>query len=327
MWPLRKNVKQKSIIKKACNTTFLHPIVDPNSPCSYERMEDDLTALNARYPFLEIETIGKSVLGRSLYCLRLGEGHHEVFYNGAHHSLEWVTSLLLMKFAENLCSSLFDKSTLAGFDTSAIWRNSSIYIVPMVNPDGIDLVLNGIKNDHPYYQDLLIWNGNCDDFKSRWQANCRGVDLNHNYDAAWEKSKEAETSYGIIGPGPTRYSGPYPESEPETQSMVRFTRGHDFRLVLAFHSQGSVIYWNFMDSAPTSFRQLGLILASDSGYELDETTGISSFSGYKDWFIKEFARPGFTVEVGLGKNPLPLSQFESIYHANLPLLLHASLLP
>jgi g-D-glutamyl-meso-diaminopimelate peptidase len=40
---------------------------------------------------------------------------------------------------------------------------------------------------------------------------------------------------------------------------------------------------------------------------------IDSHAGYKDWFIQEFRKPGFTIELGLGVNPLPLSQFDEIY--------------
>ena len=40
----------------------------------------------------------------------------------------------------------------------------------------------------------------------------------------------------------------------------------------------------------------------------------------KDWFIQTYRRPGFTIEVGTGENPLPLSQFEEIYTASLPIL-------
>ena len=51
----------------------------------------------------------------------------------------------------------------------------------------------------------------------------------------------------------------------------------------------------------------------------------SSFAGYKDWFIQNFRRPGYTIEVGSGTNPLPLSQFEEIYRDNLPILITAAM--
>lgn len=292
---------------------------------TYEILERNMQGLKARFPFLETGSAGSSVLGRSLLYLRLGTGPNRVFYNGSHHALEWITSPLLMKFTENFLNAyLLGKTMPGGFNPREIWEKSSVYLVPMVNPDGVDLVLNGLRPENPYYGDLIRWNNGSDDFSTDWEANNRGVDLNHNYNAAWEQSKQAEEEYGITGPGPTRYSGPYPESEPETRAMVRFTRKHDFRLVMAYHSQGEVIYWNFMDLAPPEGKIIGEQLSRLSGYRLDQTTGIASYAGYKDWFIQEYRRPGYTVEVGLGKNPLPISQFDQIYADNIEMLLYAA---
>ncbi|WP_446898561.1 M14 family metallopeptidase [Clostridium sp. LBM24168] len=301
-------------------------IVDTDINYTYEIMESDIFSLKARYPFLNIGTAGKSVLGRELYYIKLGTGPNEVFYNGSHHALEWITTPLLMKFAENFLKAYTEGRDIREYDIENIWRNSSIYIVPMVNPDGVDLVLNGLMRSNPYYDDLIVWNNGSENFSRDWEANNRGVDLNHNYDAGWELSKAAEASYGVYGPGPTRYSGPSPVSEPETKSMVDFTRDHDFRLVLAYHSQGQVIYWQYDDLTPSESREIGEQLAEVSGYTLEETTGITSYSGYKDWFIQDFRRPGFTIEVGKGVNPLPISQFQEIYDDNEELLILASVI-
>ena len=149
--------------------------------------------------------------------------------------------------------------------------------------------------------------------------------MNHNYDAAWELSKEAEISIGIYGPGPTRYSGPRAFSEPETRAVRDLTYEINPRLVLAYHSQGEIIYWNFLDLAPPESIPIGMALERVSGYRLDETHGIASYAGYKDWFIQEYRRPGYTIEVGFGVNPLPISQFDRIYRDNEPLLLQAAL--
>ncbi len=299
-------------------------VVDTNISYTYDILERDLQGLAARYPFIGYGSAGTSVLGRQLYYIRLGTGPNEVFFNGAHHSLEWITAPLLMKFAEDFLKGLVLDRPIRGFNTRRIWETSSIYILPMVNPDGVDLVLNGLSPDNPYYSRLIRWNNNSTDFSRTWQANIRGVDLNHNYNAAWELSKAAEAQYGITGPGPTRYSGPYPESEPETRTVADFTRAHNFRLVLAYHSQGEIIYWNFMNLATEEARIIGETLAADSGYTLDTATGIASYAGYKDWFIQEYRRPGYTVEVGRGQNPLPISQFDKIYSDNLTLLLRAA---
>jgi g-D-glutamyl-meso-diaminopimelate peptidase len=302
-------------------------VVDTNISYTYDVLERDLQGLKARYPFMETGVAGQSALGRNLYYIKLGNGPNQVFYNGAHHGLEWITVPVLMKFIEDFSKAYALGETLSrGYNPRSIWNTSSIYIIPMVNPDGIDLVLNGLQPDNPNYDNLIRWNRGSTDFSTVWQANNRGVDLNHNYNAAWELSKQAEAQYGITGPGPTRYSGPSPESEPETQAIVRFTRNHNFRLVLAYHSQGQVIYWNFMDMAPPVARLIGEHLSRASGYRLDQTVGIASYAGYKDWFIQEYQRPGYTIEVGLGRNPLPISQFPRIYNDNLELLLLASII-
>jgi len=301
-------------------------IVATNINYTYDVMNRDIWDLKARYPVLEVGVAGQSVLGRNLYYLRLGSGPNQVFFNASHHSLEWITTVLLMKFTENFLKAYTAGTAIRGYSPRNIWNRSSVYLMPMVNPDGIDLVLNGLRSDNPYYQSLIRWNKGSTDFSRVWQANNRGVDLNHNYDASWQLSKQAEAAYGITGPGPTRYSGPYPESEPESKTVADFTRAHDFRLVIAYHSQGEVIYWDYQNMAGALARNIAESFSAVSGYALDETTGIASYAGYKDWFIEKYRRPGYTVEVGRGTNPLPISQFPRIYEDNEELLLLASII-
>lgn len=302
---------------------FAFDVVDTNIKYTYEIMERDIQGLRIRYPFIEIQTDGKSVLGKNLYVLKLGNGPVEVFYNGAHHALEWITSPLLMKFTENFAKAYTAGRKIRGYDLKDIWQQNTIYIMPMVNPDGVNLVLQGLQKDNPYYAQLITWNKGRTNFGNVWEANIRGVDLNHNYDASWELSKQAEPAYDVYGPGPTRFSGPYPESEPESKAVADFTRNHNFKLVLAYHTQGEVIYWTYMNRTPSAAQSIAQLFSRVSGYTMAEPTGITSFAGYKDWFIDKFRKPGFTIEVGRGNNPLPITQFPKIYQDNEGILLVA----
>ena len=72
--------------------------------------------------------------------------------------------------------------------------------------------------------------------------------------------------------------------------------------------------------APESAKIIGENFAKVSGYLLTEVPYNSSFAGYKDWFIQEYIRPGYTVEAGLGENLLPISQFNEIYNDNIGIL-------
>jgi g-D-glutamyl-meso-diaminopimelate peptidase len=95
-------------------------------------------------------------------------------------------------------------------------------------------------------------------------------------------------------------------------------------MVLAYHTQGEVIYWQFADYGSPEAKRYGEEFARLSGYALEDTPYESSFAGYKDWFLKYFRRPGYTIEVGLGENPLPLAQFDKIYRDNLGILVTAA---
>jgi g-D-glutamyl-meso-diaminopimelate peptidase len=94
--------------------------------------------------------------------------------------------------------------------------------------------------------------------------------------------------------------------------------------VLAYHTQGKVIYWQFRDYQVPGAKLLGEEFARLSGYELADVPYESSFAGYKDWFIQNYRRPGYTIEAGLGTNPLPIEQFDEMYAATLPIMLKAA---
>ncbi|MGO3168654.1 M14 family metallopeptidase, partial [Senegalia sp. (in: firmicutes)] len=283
---------------------------------TYGLLEKNIEGLKKRYPFLEVGTIGNSVLGRDLYYIRLGKGEKEVFYNASHHALEWINSPVTMKFTEQFLESFSNNKSLNGYNVSDIWESSSIYIVPMVNPDGVDIVINGITPENPYYEEILEWNDTGEPLSEVWNANIRGVDLNRNYPANWEEAKAQEPELGVTGPGPTRYGGPSPLSEPESKAMVDFTRKHDFKITLAYHTQGRVIYFKYLDFNPPRATDIAEIFSNITNYRLADVPYAAAYAGYKDWFIKEYNLPGYTFETGLGENPLPISQFDRIYREN-----------
>ena len=303
---------------------FNYNVVIDNAKYTYNMLLFNIMGLLQRYPFLIVSSIGKSVLGKELFLIKFGNGPKKIHINASHHALEWINSVFVMKFIESMSKAYINNEEINGYNIRNIFDTHTFYIVPMVNPDGVDLVNDGLQLDNPYYNDLIKWNNTGKPFSEVWQANIRGVDLNHNYDAAWDLSKEAEESLGITGPGPTRYSGPFPFSEPETKALRDLTQNEDFYMAIAYHTQGEVIYWNFMDLATERDREIGEKLADASGYYLDTAAGVASYAGYKDWFIQDFRKPGYTVETGKGKNPLPITQLPKIYEDNMRLLLTAT---
>jgi len=280
----------------------------------YNRVCEDIEKLCREYAFAESFCIGESVMKRPIYCIKIGTGAKKLFLNGAHHGLEYLTAAMLMKFAYEYSGAIQSGGELLFYNAKKLFERTTLYIVPMVNPDGCDLVVNGIHLDNKYHMELVRQVGLLP-FDRVWQANIRGVDINHNYNAHWQSVE--------LSPSATRYSGPYPESEPETQAMVNLTYGIEFDMAIAFHSQGGEIYYEFNGlTAPDSY-YFADKFASVSGYTPEIPEGAASFGGYKDWFIQEFAKPGFTVEIGRGQNPLEMSLLAGVYKENLPIILCA----
>ncbi|GMQ64999.1 M14 family metallopeptidase [Vallitalea maricola] len=302
-----------------------YQIVPTNIPYTYSVLENNILGLSKRYPFLRFDSIGNSVDGRQIYRIRIGNGNNHVIYNGAHHANEWITTPLLMKWIEVFSEVYSRKGSIRGYDTEQIWNYATIDIVPMVNPDGVELVIDGVDNINSNKDQLIKWNLGSEDFND-WKSNINGVDLNRNYDAGWKEYKQLEKEFGVIGPGPFLYGGTKPESEPESLAMANLTRSIDTRLVLAYHTQGQVIFWNYKDLQPEISLYIGETFAKASGYELASEDLSQSLAGYKDWYILDFRKPGYTVEVGKGKNPLPIEQFDMIYENNEEILLLASII-
>lgn len=282
---------------------------------TYSDVMADIVSFAADYPFLRFFKFGQSVMGKPLYGIKIGTGPKKALYVSGHHSLEWLTSAMIMSFVRAYADAIKNGKELCGYNARELAVETTMYIVPMLNPDGIDLVAGNIPESSPYYQRLREMFPGLD-FATTWQANINGVDLNHNYNAGFDPI--------LPGPAPSRYGGPYPESEPESRALAQLTREIDPALVIAYHSQGQEIYYDFEGHVPPRGEELAQQFARISGYTATKPTGTAAFGGYKDWFIKEYDRPGFTIEIGLGKNPIGFDQLEQVLGENICVMMYGA---
>ena len=303
------------------------PVVSGEIPFTYEVLQYTLRGLTARYPFLRRGQIGASVLGRELAELQFGQGETRVFYNAAHHANEWITTPVLLRFLEELCSAYACGSEIYGISAKRIFDHATVCVVPMVDPDGVDLVTGWFAPDSQEYQGARAIAGNYPavSFPDGWKANILGTDLNLNYPANWEQARQIKFAQGFTSPAPRDFVGTAPLSAPESRAVEQYSRRQNFDLTLSYHSQGEIIYWKYLDYEPQNSLEIAKLFARVSGYSVEETPYASGFAGYKDWFIQTYNRPGYTIEVGRGSSPLPLSQFDRIYRDNAGILTLAAI--
>jgi g-D-glutamyl-meso-diaminopimelate peptidase len=278
--------------------------IHSNKMCDYERFTLYVNQIKTIYPFLSVNTIGHSVLGKPIIEIRIGKGTKKVHMNGSFHANEWITTLVLMRLLDDYLLALTNGTSIRGCDPVNWYQDVTLSLVPMVNPDGVNLVLNGPPSN--LYDKVLKINDGNPEFV-HWKANIRGVDLNKQFPANWEIDKKRKAPQI---PSPRDYPGTEPLTEPEAIAMVNLTLNSGFNTVLAFHTQGEELYWGYEGYEPPESEGMAKKFEINSGYKAIQY--VDSHGGYKDWFLQEFRQPGFTIELGKGINPLPLSQINDI---------------
>lgn len=255
-----------------------------------------------RYPDKICALLGKSILGEDIDYFKIGEGKRGVLAVGAHHGAEHITASALYDFLFFIAECSDTGAMFSGINLGFLLQKFTFWIVPCLNPDGVDMAISGIGKT-PLRDRQVKMNGGSLDF-SVWQANARGVDLNHNYGAGFFEYKKLERTEGIM-PGRSRYSGEFPESEPETRALAAFIRTVSPEAVVSLHTQGGEIF-----SKPRVERveKIARKVAKISGYQVSAADGLAAYGGLSDYTGDVLGIPSFTVELGVGKNPLPQKQ-------------------
>ena len=269
-----------------------------------------------KYRFAGHSFAGKSVCGREIDVLHLGNTKSKVLYCAGIHGSEYLTITAVLKFFEQCADAIQNDTVVGRYKIKDFLMKRGLTIVPCVNPDGVEIAIHG-SDAACKYKSLV---DKISDSETVWQANARGVDINHNFNAGWNELKNREISMNINAPSSTRFGGNAPESEPETRALTNLCKKTDFERAIAFHSQGREIYCSFGKNTPVMSFRLASVLSQASGYNISVPEDIATGGGFKDWFIEKFKKPALTIEMGKGKNPLPLSDFEKEYAIMLNML-------
>lgn len=286
-------------------------------PIDYGVTRGLVATLRGRYACLRSTVIGHSLLRREIPALVLGEDADvRVLMAAAFHGQEWMTTLCALRLCEEMCSHLRAELPMCGMSLLRALHGRQVWFVPLANPDGVEIARYGSFAAGAYAATAA---GLGADIPGRWRGNAHGVDINSNFNAGWAEMQVLAEKSGKI-------CGTHPESEPESRALADLCRRVPFRHVVALHTQGEEIYWRYGDHTPPQSLMMARVLSAVSGYAVADPAETSSHGGFKDWFIDCFHRPGFTLELGSGENPLPLREFETIYQKAREMLLLSVLL-
>lgn len=121
----------------------------------------------------------------------------------------------------------------------------------------------------------------------------------------FEEYKKLEPTLGITGGGSDAVLRRSSRIGAGDIALCSFIRASDISLLMALHTQGGEIYADYGGHIPRGGKIIANRLSALTGYRVAKPERTASYGGLKDWFINEYDRPGFTLECGYGKNPLP----------------------
>lgn len=262
-----------------------------------------LKKIHATYPKIcKLKTIGHSLQTRPLLAMRLTNEKikgkkPQVLFLATHHAREWVATQMAMRLIKYLTSSFgSDVRVTDLLNTTEVW------VVPVGNPDGYQYTFTNER----------LWRKNLRDNDGDGEITIAdGVDLNRNFETHWGLDEEGSSPIWSSG----TYRGTVPNSEPETQAVVRFIENNDFKFIISYHTHGNLILypwgWQVKTASlddPIFVAQAGTdanpaIYDSIAGEGYDPGVGADLYitnGDFTDWTYGGMGIPSHTVEFTTG---------------------------
>ncbi len=268
-------------------------LVNTALPENFDSLLGTVTALKNRYPdLIRIYTAGYSESGRELLMYTLGNGEKKALIVGGIHAREHITTKYLLKVTEDYCKAAQSPSGYYGnYDIYNLLNEFTLYIIPCVNPDGLEIILsNDVPEKNVRVSKL-----------SEYKANKNGIDLNRNFPIAWEYINN-----GVTSPADFYFKGYESGSAKETQSLMKLCKENEFAFLISVHIKGNCIFWG--DTYKTYNNSIYKAFAQDicnaSGLLMTEPTKKAKDygGGFENWFRHTFNRPGVCIELADNQN-------------------------
>ncbi len=289
VWGVTEKEKQVKLpTEKSGNITEFKSIINTKAPEDYDGILDIIVRLRSEYSnTLKLFTLGYTARNRAIPLLTMGSGEKKALIVSAIHAREHLTTKYILRCIEDYCYAVEKGSGMYGeYDIKKLLSQYTLYIVPCVNPDGLEIVLNHQKLKNGVSVNLL------EDYK----ANYNGVDLNRNFPLAWER-----VNNGVTKPAGYYFKGYNSGSENETKALMKLCEENAFSFLLSVHIKGNCIYWG--DMYNTSYNSIYKAFATDIGsvaglYITEPTKKAKDYGGgFENWFRHTYTKPGLCIEL------------------------------
>ncbi len=258
-------------------------------PCNfdYNTNKQIIEDLIKEYPFLNVQLIGRTSLGRGIFSLSVGNNKNNAIYIGSVRGCDGLSCLILYLFIERLSYAVKNNRTLASVNIRKALTFSGITVIPCLNPDGREIFQHGAESAGSMSSFVSSFYST---EKPRWNSNAMGVDINRNFIFS---DKMAES---VLSPAPSLFRGDYPESEAETRALTRLCRLRSFRQCIEIFGGEDEIFYRSEEDEPVSSQMMAKILSFSCRHPVSTDKRFRQ-AGIMDWFIKEFRRPAFSLGV------------------------------
>lgn len=211
-------------------------MIDYKLPLDYERMNACLDVLAQRYPMMSVTSIGQTVLGRRIPMISIGRGKKSVLYVGGCEGVDTVSASVLMRYVNEYCDYITSESRIYNCSAAYLFATRTVVIIPMLNPDGVEYCIHGVREDNPLYERIQSAD------TEKWRGNARGVELRDNFGDSFENiCFECEQETGAL------------------RNYLMFNR--DIKLVMSLNKGKSEVVCTHEGSTPPRLNSIGESLA------------------------------------------------------------------
>ena len=283
---------------------------------NYNSISNYISQIEDRFSFAEVSVIAKTWCKRDIFSLSLGNGKKSVLFLGGMSGTDYITPALLLRFFERLCISYKNDLKISAIKTSSILKEQKITVIPLVNPDGKEISLNGASCAGAFcgLVNKALNNG----AHSVWKANARGVSPELNFDF---KFPEAELHNK---PSAFGNCGPTAESEKETKAITDFIDATEIKFTVLLSSNGEkIIYSPYQDNSESAL--MAQIFKSISGFDTEKRNKEACKGNFCEWFSHKYNLPSFEFSFNNIVNT-DIEEFNKTYHKSEELLMLSAIL-